>query len=193
VPLPDVHLGGPATGAAPGSATKATTGPTQPDGHHPDVAPATTAADPATTTPGPPATSTSHQAPAGTTGATNALPGHGLAGTRMSTRERIWILLRYWAWHGWSGMRGRWSATHFYQSPPGPSLAEHDKWTARHEWVPDGYDGTTLIKLGEAYHKTIARFAIVTGRGYIRTMTSPLRLTTTLLLITGFALWIQYG
>lgn len=102
------------------------------------------------------------------------LPAAELAGEQMALGERLKVALRYWLTEAWATFRAR--ATKpgsLYHTQP-ESLAQHDERIARHEWVPEGYEGKWLAHLGVAYHQSFGKFGMVTGYAWKWLWDTPL-------------------
>lgn len=121
------------------------------------------------------------------------LPEAELEGHTMATSERLWIAARYWGHQARASMKAKAKAPGgIYHAQP-ESLAQHDERVARHEWVPEGYEGKWLQPLGVAHHQTFGKFGMVTGYVWAWIWDHPLAFYPLLILSIILSIWIRYS
>lgn len=126
-------------------------------------------------------------------GGHSELPDSGLDGERMTAAERLLVAARYWAVEAWSGIRAKATSpgTVYHTQPE--SLAQHDERIARHEWVPEGYEGKWLQPLGVAYHQTFGKFGKMTGYAWAWIWDTPLAFFPLLIITFITIVYLRYS
>jgi hypothetical protein len=121
------------------------------------------------------------------------LPDAELEGHKMATGERLWVAARYWGRQAWAGAKSKAaSPSGLYHTQP-ESLAQHDERIARHEWVPEGYEGKWLEPLGVAYHQTFGKFGKATGYAWAWVWDRPLAFFPLFILVIIATILIRYS
>ncbi len=121
------------------------------------------------------------------------LPEVELAGEQMALGERLQVALRYWLTQAWATIRARvTSPGSLYHTKP-ESLAEHDERIARHEWVPEGYEGKWLAHLGVAYHQSVGKFGKITGYAWAWLLDTPLAFFPTAVILFVIVILIRFA
>lgn len=121
------------------------------------------------------------------------LPEVELAGEQMTLGERLQVALRYWLTQAWATIRARvTSPGSLYHAKP-ESLAEHDQRIARHEWVPEGYEGKWLTYLGVAYHQSFGKFGKITGYAWAWLWDTPIAFFPAILIFFITVILIRFA
>ena len=120
------------------------------------------------------------------------LPDAELEGEQMALGERLQVALRYWMAEAWKSFRARvTSPGTLYHTQP-ESLAQHDERIARHEWVPEDYEGKWLAHLGVAFHQSFGKFGKTTGYAWAWLWDTPLAFFPALLIFFTVIILIRF-